>query len=59
VLNVVGLDKVAEYPGVTSVSMDRKQGDEVDWRKGSHEYVFTVLARLPDTMRCGNARVRR
>lgn len=47
VLNVVGLDKVAEYPGVTSVSMDRKQGDEVDWRKGSHEYVFTVLGTAP------------
>jgi glutathione synthase/RimK-type ligase-like ATP-grasp enzyme len=44
---VSGLDRLAEYPGVDSVSVSRAPGDEVDWRKGSHEYVFYVLGNVP------------
>jgi len=42
-----GLDKLAAYPGVDAVSLSRRPGDEVDWRKGSHEYVFSVLGTVP------------
>jgi hypothetical protein len=40
---VDGLDRVGEYPGVKTVFLNRKPGDEIDWRKGSHEYVFSVI----------------
>ncbi len=43
VRSIVGLDELAAYPGVDAVSLSRQPGDEVDWRKGSHEYVFSVL----------------
>jgi biotin carboxylase len=45
---VQGLDKLAEYPGVSSVFLSRQPGDAVDWRKGSHEYVWSVLGNAPD-----------
>lgn len=48
VVSVSGLDKVAEYPGVDSVSLNRRPGAEVDWRLGSHEYVYAVLGRAVD-----------
>ncbi len=48
VVSVAGLDKVAAYPGVDSVSLNRRPGDEVDWRLGSHEYIYAVLGRAPD-----------
>jgi biotin carboxylase len=47
VASVHGLDRLAAYPGVDSVSLSRQPGDEVDWRKGSHEYVFSVLGTVP------------
>ena len=47
-VEVDGLDRLAEYPGVSDVFLSRKPGDEVDWRKGSHEYVFSVLGAAPD-----------
>jgi hypothetical protein len=47
VLSVEGLDRLAEYPGVDAVALSRQPGDEVDWRKGSHEYVFSVLGNVP------------
>ena len=43
VVDVDGLDRLAEYPGVDTVALSRPPGAEVDWRKGSHEYVFSVL----------------
>jgi hypothetical protein len=43
VREIEGLDELATYPGVDAVSLSRQPGDEVDWRKGSHEYVFSVL----------------
>ena len=48
VVSVTGLDKIAAYPGVDSVSLNRQPGAEVDWRLGSHEYVYAVLGRAPD-----------
>ncbi len=48
VAGVEGLDRLAEFPGVASVSLARKPGDEVDWRKGSHEYVFFALGTAGD-----------
>jgi biotin carboxylase len=47
-VSVTGLDRVAEYPGVDSVSVHKRPGDEVDWRRGSHEYVYAVLGTAPD-----------
>ncbi len=46
--SVDGLDRLAEYPGVASVFLSRQPGDPVDWRKGSHEYVWSVLGNAPD-----------
>lgn len=48
VASVEGLDRLAEYPGVSSVFLSRQPGDEVDWRKGSHEYVWSVLGNARD-----------
>ena len=48
VVSVAGLDRVAAYPGVDAVSLHKRQGDEVDWRLGSHEYVYAVLGTAPD-----------
>ncbi|MGD0380100.1 MAG: ATP-grasp domain-containing protein [Acidimicrobiales bacterium] len=48
VVSVESLDAVAEYPGVQAVSLNRQPGDEVDWRKGSHQYIFTVIGAAPD-----------
>ncbi len=48
VRSVEGLDELAAYPGVDAVSLSRQPGDEVDWRKGSHEYVFSVLGSVSD-----------
>jgi hypothetical protein len=48
VVSVNGLDKIASYPGVDSVSLNRQPGAKVDWRLGSHEYVYAVLGRARD-----------
>jgi biotin carboxylase len=48
VVSVTGLDRLAEYPGVSSVSLNRSPGDEVNWRLGSHEYVYSVLGNVSD-----------
>jgi biotin carboxylase len=48
VVSVTGLDKVAAYRGVDSVSLNRSPGAEVDWRLGSHEYVYAVLGNAAD-----------
>lgn len=48
VVSIEGLDRVGEYPGVKSVFLNRKPGDDIDWRKGSHEYVFSVIGGVPD-----------
>ena len=47
VLSVTGLDRVAAQPGVDAVALSKQMGAEVDWRKGSHEYVYSVLGRAP------------
>lgn len=44
---VTGLDRVAAHEGVASVSLNRQPGDRVDWRLGSHEYVYAVIGSAP------------
>jgi hypothetical protein len=48
VLSVDGLDRVGAHPGVDTVFLNRMPGTDVDWRKGSHEYVFSVLGATLD-----------
>jgi hypothetical protein len=48
VAGVDGLDRLAEYDGVASVTLSRQPGDAVDWRKGSHEYVYAVIGAAAD-----------
>ncbi len=48
VVAVEGLTELSEYPGVDSVFLSRQPGDEVDWRKGSHQYVFSVTGAADD-----------
>jgi len=48
VVAVENLDRLGEYPGVKTIFLNRKPGDAVDWRKGSHEYVFSVMGAAPD-----------
>lgn len=48
VVGVTGLDKLASHPSVNSVTLNRRPGDEVNWRLGSHEYVYSVLGAAPD-----------
>jgi len=45
---VDGLDALSEFPGVESVELKRRPGDEVDWRQGSLGYVYSVLGTAPD-----------
>ena len=47
VVSVSGLDRVAAQRGVDAVSLSKQMGTEVDWRKGSHEYVYAVLGTAP------------
>ncbi len=48
VATVTGLDLVASHDGVSSVSLNRQPGDPVDWRLGSHEYVYSVIGSAPN-----------
>ena len=48
VASVEGLDRLAEYDGVDSVTLARQPGDAVDWRKGSHELVWSVIGAAAD-----------
>jgi biotin carboxylase len=48
VVSVEGLDRLGEYPGVQTVFLNRKPGDDIDWRKGSHEFVYSVIGAAPD-----------
>jgi biotin carboxylase len=48
VASVEGLAELGELPGVDSVFLARQPGDDVDWRKGSHQYVFSVIGAADD-----------
>lgn len=48
VVSVKGLDILAKLPGVDSVALSRPPGSAVDWRLGSHEYVYSVLGVAPN-----------
>ena len=45
---VEGLDRLAEYPGVQTVALNRQPGDDIDWRRGGFEFVFSVLGAAAD-----------
>jgi hypothetical protein len=47
VASVEGLDRLAAYPGVDAVSLSRPSRELLDWRKGSHEHVYSVLGTVP------------
>ena len=49
VVSVTGLDLLSAHPGVDSVTLNRRPGDPVDWRLGSHEYVVAVLGTTSTT----------
>jgi biotin carboxylase len=48
VKSVDGLDRLGAYPNVRTVFLNRQPGDDIDWRKGSHEYVYSVIGGAPD-----------
>jgi hypothetical protein len=48
VLRVEGLAELGELPGVDSVFLARQPGDDVDWREGSHQFVFSVIGAADD-----------
>jgi hypothetical protein len=48
VVSTAGLDRLAEHPDVDSVFLNRRQGDSVDWRKGSQEFVFSTVGAAAD-----------
>jgi biotin carboxylase len=39
---VEGLDRLGADPDVTEVTLNRRPGQEVDWREGNHGHVFSV-----------------
>jgi biotin carboxylase len=48
VVEVDGLDRLGAYPGVDFVFLNKKPGEDVDWRKGSHQFVFSVIGAADD-----------
>ncbi len=48
VTSVEGLDRLGAHPGVDTVFLNRQPGDEVDWRRGSQDFVLSVLGAAPD-----------
>lgn len=47
-VSVEGLDQLAEHPGVETIHLNRHPGDDVDWRKGNYQYIFSVLGVASD-----------
>jgi biotin carboxylase len=43
-----GLDAVAQLPGVTGVILDRRVGDAIDWRRGTTSRLLTVYGVADD-----------
>jgi len=43
-----GLDDVIALPGVAQLDLNRREGDDVDWRDGSQGYVLSVRGSVPD-----------
>lgn len=46
--SVTGLEEVSALPGVDTVTLRRKPGEQVDWREGTDSQVLTVRGRTPD-----------
>jgi hypothetical protein len=47
-LELDGLDVVAELPGITQVVADRRAGDSIDWRQGTLSRLFTAYGVADD-----------
>ena len=48
VMSVEGLDRLGALPGVDSIFLNRQPGDNVDWHRGTQDYVFSLLGTTPD-----------
>jgi len=48
VVSIEGLDRLAELPGVNSVSVNRSPGDTIDWRQGTRHYIYSVFGVAAD-----------
>ena len=48
VVSIGGLDRLAELPGVNSVSVNRSPGDTIDWRQGTRHYIYSVFGVAAD-----------
>jgi hypothetical protein len=47
-VELTGLDVVAQLPGVTHIVADRRVGDAIDWRKGTLSRLFTTYGVADD-----------
>ena len=56
VVEVEGLDRLSEYPGVQTVALNRQPGDGIDWQKGSFEFVFSVYGAAVDHAACSRCK---
>jgi hypothetical protein len=45
---MVGEVRLQDVPGVTEVHINRRPGDEVDWRLGLGEYIFSAYGSADD-----------
>lgn len=45
---VEGLEALEAVPGVRSVTLNRKAGDTVDWRRGTDDMIFSVIGAVDD-----------
>jgi hypothetical protein len=48
VVDMVGEDRLQDVPGVAEVHINRRPGDEVDWRLGLGEYIFSAYGSADD-----------
>jgi biotin carboxylase len=48
VVDMVGEDRLQDVPGVAEVHVNRRPGDDVDWRLGLGEYIFSAYGSADD-----------
>jgi biotin carboxylase len=56
VVAMVGQDRLQDVPGVKEVHINRRPGDEVDWRLGLGEYIFSAYGSADGYDRVDEAR---
>jgi hypothetical protein len=47
-VGIEGLDAINALPGVAQLSVNRRVGDDLDWRHGSQGYLLSVRGEVPD-----------